>query len=47
MKSGTGRIWSKWFWETSLLPANERSKARSKFWTGIAKAMASQWGEIK
>ena len=47
VKSGTGRIWSKWFWETSLLPANERSKARSKFWTGIAKAMASQWGEIK
>ncbi len=44
VKSGTGRKWSKWFWETSLLPIKERGKARSKFWKGIAKAMADQWG---
>lgn len=43
--SGTGRKWSKWFWETSCLPLKERGKARSKFWLGIANAMAEQWGE--
>ena len=42
--SGTGRKWSKWFWETSCLPLKERGKARSKFWVGIANAMADQWG---
>jgi site-specific DNA-cytosine methylase len=42
--SKTGRKWSKWFWETSCLPVKERGKARSKFWKGIAKAMADQWG---
>lgn len=42
--SGTGRKWSKWFWETSCLPYKQRSKARSKFWKGIADAMAEQWG---
>lgn len=42
--SGTGRKWSKWFWETSCLPPKERGKARSKFWVGIANAMADQWG---
>jgi len=43
--SGTGRKWSKWFWETSCLPPKERGKARSKFWVGIADAMADQWGK--
>jgi hypothetical protein len=43
--SGTGRRWSKWFWETSCLPVKERGKARSRFWNGIADAMADQWGK--
>jgi len=41
--SGTGRKWSKWFWETSLIPYKERGKARSKTFEGIAKAIADQW----
>lgn len=41
--SGTGRRWSKWFWETSLIPYKERGKARSKTFEGIAKAIADQW----
>tara|TARA_R100001460_G_scaffold26471_2_gene53581 strand:+ start:390 stop:1007 length:618 start_codon:yes stop_codon:yes gene_type:complete len=45
VNSGTGRRWSKWFWETSCLPVKERGKARSKFWRGIANAMAEQWGK--
>lgn len=42
--SGTGRRWSKWFWETSMLPIRERSLIRSKTFPGIAAAMAEQWG---
>ena len=41
--SGTGRKWSKWFWETSLVPYKDRGKARSKTFEGIAKAIADQW----
>ena len=41
--SGTGRKWSKWFWETSLLPVEERSEARSKTFPGIAREMARQF----
>jgi len=41
--SGTGRKWSKWFWETSLIPYKDRGKARSKTFEGIAKAIADQW----
>lgn len=41
--SGTGRKWSKWFWETGLIPYKDRGKARSKTFDGIAKAMAEQW----
>lgn len=43
--SGTGRVWDKWFWDSSLIsdPA-ERSRFRSKTFPGIAKAMAEQWG---
>jgi hypothetical protein len=44
--SGTGRRWSKWFWETSLIPYKERGKARSKTFEGIAKAIAEQWAKI-
>jgi site-specific DNA-cytosine methylase len=40
----SGRKWPKWFYETSLIPLQERGKIRSKFFKGIAKAMADQWG---
>lgn len=36
----------RWHMETMKLPAEERSKARSKTFPGIAKAMAEQWGGI-
>jgi site-specific DNA-cytosine methylase len=38
-----GRRECDWFYKTSLLPHSQRSKARSKFWEGIADAMADQW----
>lgn len=41
--NGTKRM-SKWYYDTSLLPHKDRAKARSKTFTGIAKAMAEQWG---
>ncbi len=44
--SSTGRRWSKWFWDTSMLPPAERSKARSRTFPGIAKALASQYGSL-
>lgn len=34
----------RWHMETMKLPKEERSKARSKTFPGIAKAMAEQWG---
>lgn len=37
---------SKWHMETIRLPKEERTKARSKTFPGIAKAMAEQWGGI-
>jgi site-specific DNA-cytosine methylase len=42
----SGRRMSKWYYDTSNLPREngERAKARSKFWKGIAEAMAEQWG---
>lgn len=27
-------------------PSDDRSKERSRFWEGMAKAMAKQWGEV-
>lgn len=36
----------RWHMETMKLPPKERSKARSKTFPGIAKAMASQWSGI-
>lgn len=47
VKSGTGREWGKWFWETSLIPYAQRGKERSKTFQGIADAMANQWGYSK
>lgn len=45
MTTSTGKRFSKWYWETSLLPVHERSKARSKTFNGMAKAIAQQWGK--
>ena len=42
-KNGKGTD-SPWHMETMGLPPDERSKARSKTFLGIAKAMAEQWG---
>lgn len=39
-----GRRFTKWFYESSLLPLKERSNFRSKTFQGIADAMAEQWG---
>lgn len=40
----SGKRMSKWYYETSCLPHSERSVARSRTFSGIAKAMADQWG---
>ena len=40
----SGRTDSRLHYETFKLPKEERRKARSKTFTGIAEAMASQWG---
>lgn len=42
-KNGKGSD-SRWHIDTIRLPPTERSKARSKTFPGIAKAMAEQWG---
>lgn len=42
-KNGKGSD-SRWHMDTMGLPSAERSKARSKTFPGIAKAMAEQWG---
>lgn len=42
----TGRKWSKWFWDSSLLRGEERAKFRSRFFPKIAAAMADQWGNL-
>ena len=39
-----GKKMSRMHYESFKLPSKERSKVRSKFYTGIAKAMADQWG---
>lgn len=35
----------RWHMETMKLPKEERSRARSRTFSGIAKAMAAQWGD--
>jgi len=40
----SGKTDGMWHVETINFPAKERSKARSKTFSGIAKAMADQWG---
>ena len=39
-----GKKMSRMHYESFKLPSKERSKVRSKFYTGIAEAMAYQWG---
>ena len=41
-----GKKMSKMHYESFRLPPKERSKVRSKFYTGIADAMAEQWGAV-
>jgi len=40
----SGRTMPTWYADAWRLPPDERSKARSKTFPGIAKAMAEQWG---
>lgn len=42
----SGKTMPKWYAEAWHMPAEERSKFRSKTFEGIAKAMAEQWGCI-
>lgn len=39
-----GKRQSKWYYETSLAPHDQRGHLRSKTFEGIAEAMAQQWG---
>lgn len=39
----SGKKMSRWFYDTSLLPQNERAGVRSVTFQGIADAMAGQW----
>ena len=43
-KTGKKKRQPKWFAEAWRLPPDERARIRSKTFTGIAKAMAEQWG---
>lgn len=43
----TRRKWSKWFYDTSLIPYKDRGKERSKTFKGIAEQMAKQWSKPK
>lgn len=45
-KNGNGTD-NPWHMETIKLPPNERAKARSKTFPGIARAMADQWGGLE
>jgi hypothetical protein len=38
------RRWSKFYYDTYKLPNDEKAKARSRTFLGIAEAMADQWG---
>ena len=40
-----GHKMGRWYYETSCLPLKERAKARSKTFSGVAKAIAEQWGD--
>ena len=40
----SGKVMSKWYLETSSFSGKERQRVRSKTFEGIAKAIATQWG---
>lgn len=40
-----GKRFSKWEYDIACMPHEQRGKLRSKFWSGIATAMADQWSE--
>jgi len=42
--TSNGKVYDKWWWESSILPVKERGAFRSKTFQGIADAMANQWG---
>lgn len=44
----SGKTYSKWWWDTCLLPTKngERSHARNKSFDGIADAFRDQWGKF-
>ena len=44
--TSTGKTFSKWYWETSKGKGKERQIMRSKTFSGIASAMANQWGSL-
>ena len=42
--SESGKRQTEWYYRTRCLPHKDRSKAASKTFNGIARAMAEQWG---
>ena len=47
MITKNGYTMSKFHYDTFRLPSSIRGKVRSRFYEGIAEAMADQWGDIK
>ena len=47
VKFDSGKSMPKWYADLWHLPKEERSRLRSQTFPGFAKAMASQWGNIK
>lgn len=45
-KTGEVKKQPKWFYDALNLPKDERSKVRSKTFSGIAEAMCNQWSEF-
>ena len=46
IKVKDGKSYSKFHWDTWGLNKKDRGKARSRFFEGIAEAMAEKWGKI-
>ena len=45
-KKGRVKRQEEWYYQTRCLPHDQRGKAASKTFPGIAKAMAEQWGNV-
>jgi hypothetical protein len=45
-KKGIAKKQPKWYADALKLPKDERSKVRSKTFSGIAEAMCNQWSEF-